>query len=267
MKTRIIAGLVALPLLIFILLANPEIFTVAVVILSIIGLLEFYKCTGVAQSKLLVITGVIATIYMFAKEYFWLTLYGAELPIILLVLFLLVLAGHKKINITHAALALFGVFYVAGLFLYAVKIKLYYLGTLYIWLVVLGAFMTDTFAYFTGVFLGKHKLCPEISPKKTVEGAVGGIIGCGLSFIVYGIILEKCFGLDISYVKIFLLGMVASVVSMIGDLSVSIIKRHFHIKDYGNLIPGHGGILDRCDSLIMVAPVVYYFIILFGIIK
>lgn len=267
MKTRIIAGLVALPVLIFILLAGPEIFTVAVAVLSLIGLWEFYKCTGIAQSKLLVATGIIATIYMFAKEYFWLTLYGAELPILLLVLFVLVLAGHKKINVTHAALTVFGVMYVAGLFLYAVKIKMYYLGTFYIWLVVLGAFMTDTFAYFSGVFLGKHKLCPEISPKKTVEGAIGGIIGCGLSFIVYGIILQKYFGLDISYVKIFVLGMVASVVSMIGDLSASIIKRHFGIKDYGNLIPGHGGILDRCDSLIMVAPVVYYFVVLIGIIK
>jgi len=267
MKTRIIAGLVALPVLIFILLANPEIFTVAVAIISLIGLLEFYKCTGVANSKLLVAAGIIATVFMFVREYFWLTLYGAELPLFVIILFLLVLTGHKKINITHAALALFGVFYVAGLFLYAVKIKMYYLGGLYIWLVVLGAFMTDTFAYFTGVFLGKHKLCPEISPKKTVEGAIGGIVGCGLSFIVYGIILEKCFNLDVNYVNIFILGMIASVVSMIGDLSASIIKRHFGIKDYGNLIPGHGGILDRCDSLIMVAPVVYYFIILIGIIK
>ena len=129
----------------------------------------------------------------------------------------------------------------------------------------IGAFATDTFAYFTGVFFGKYKLCPEISPKKTIEGSVGGTVGCIALLMTYGLLLEKTFMVDVSYTKLAVLGVIVSPVSQIGDLTASIIKRKFGIKDYGNLFPGHGGILDRLDSVIAVAPLVYIYLNIVGI--
>ena len=124
--------------------------------------------------------------------------------------------------------------------------------------------MTDTYAYIGGMLIGKNKLT-SISPKKTIEGAVGGLLGGGLSFILFGYIINTFFsqflnGMSISYPLIFLLGILVSVVSQIGDLVASSIKRQHEIKDFGNLFPGHGGMLDRCDSIILVAPMVFLFL-------
>ena len=122
-----------------------------------------------------------------------------------------------------------------------------------IWLVFLSAFGTDIMAYFTGMAIGKHKLCPNLSPKKSVEGAVGGVVGsivfCGLfGWLVIPDMLTECL----------IIGALGSVVAQLGDLSASAFKRQMGIKDYGNLIPGHGGILDRFDSVMFTAPLVYY---------
>ena len=126
-----------------------------------------------------------------------------------------------------------------------------------IWLVLLSAFCTDIFAYFTGFFLGRHKLCPNLSPKKTIEGAVGGTIGsvicCGLfGYFVVPMIWLHCV----------MIGFIGAILSQCGDLTASAYKRKMGIKDYGNLIPGHGGILDRFDSVLFTAPVVYYYIVI-----
>jgi phosphatidate cytidylyltransferase len=126
-----------------------------------------------------------------------------------------------------------------------------------VWHIFLTAFGTDIMAYFTGYAIGKHKLCPKISPKKTIEGSIGGILGsvllCGLFgyFVIPGLLLH-CI----------IIGVLGGVVSQFGDLTASIFKRKMGIKDYGNLIPGHGGILDRFDSVLFTAPMVYYYIML-----
>ncbi|MBR3599207.1 MAG: phosphatidate cytidylyltransferase, partial [Lachnospiraceae bacterium] len=126
---------------------------------------------------------------------------------------------------------------------------------LLVWLIFLTAFGTDIMAYFSGYAFGKHKLCPKISPKKTIEGSIGGILGsvilCGLfGYIVMPRLLVHCL----------IIGILGGVVSQFGDLTASIFKRKMGIKDYGNLIPGHGGILDRFDSVLFTAPMVYYYI-------
>ncbi len=128
-------------------------------------------------------------------------------------------------------------------------------NTPYVWLVYFMAFGTDTFAYFAGVLFGKHKLCPTISPKKTVEGAVGGILGCVIITMIFFFFLD----INISF-KIIFFSIFVSIFSMFGDLVASKIKREYNIKDYGNFLRGHGGILDRFDSVLFVAPLVYYFI-------
>ncbi|MBE6685652.1 MAG: CDP-archaeol synthase [Ruminococcaceae bacterium] len=124
-------------------------------------------------------------------------------------------------------------------------------------LVFISAWISDTGAYFTGVLFGKHKLIPDVSPKKTVEGAVGGLFFCVLAFLLYGFILGKYFDRSPDYIILGIMGFFLSLVSMCGDLIASLIKRQFKVKDYGNLIPGHGGIMDRFDSTIATSSVLF----------
>ncbi len=132
-------------------------------------------------------------------------------------------------------------------------------GHLLIWLVFVISALTDTMAYFVGMKLGKRRLAPAISPKKSVEGALGGLVG-GIGFsLIFGIILAKAFHVQLPLWHYGLVGAVGSIFGQFGDLSASLIKRKFNKKDYGNLIPGHGGILDRIDSILFVIPVVYLY--------
>ncbi len=132
-------------------------------------------------------------------------------------------------------------------------------GVFLILFLLFSACFTDTFAYFTGSFLGKHKLCPKISPKKTIEGAIGGVLGCILAdVILYAVYDNLIFANPVhNYLAIVLISIVLSVVGMCGDLTASLIKRNYGIKDFGNLIPGHGGIMDRFDSILFVCAAFY----------
>lgn len=120
------------------------------------------------------------------------------------------------------------------------------------------SWMTDTFAYFTGMLIGKHKLIPSVSPKKTVEGAVGGTVFAVALTLLYGFIAGKINGAEPQYLSIAIISTVTSVLSQCGDLIMSLIKRKYGIKDYGKVFPGHGGVLDRFDSIVMTAPVIYF---------
>lgn len=117
-------------------------------------------------------------------------------------------------------------------------------------------------AYFAGTFLGKHKLCPEISPKKTVEGFIGGLLSNGVIFVVINLIYVVFFveGYKVNYVNTFILGLICAVLGTIGDLTASLIKRQCDIKDYGNIMPGHGGLMDRFDSVLFVVPFIYVYL-------
>ncbi|MPN43894.1 Phosphatidate cytidylyltransferase [bioreactor metagenome] len=154
----------------------------------------------------------------------------------------------------------FGFFYVCFLISHIYLIREYTYGKFFVWLVFICAFGCDTGAYFSGMLFGKRKLIPELSPKKTVEGAVGGVITATVVAVVYGICIERYFKLENVNTTILCLitGIAGSVLSQIGDLAASSVKRFVNLKDYGNLIPGHGGILDRFDSVLLTAPVVYY---------
>lgn len=132
-------------------------------------------------------------------------------------------------------------------------------GVCYVILCLAGAWLGDSGAYFVGTFFGKHKLCPEISPKKTVEGAVGGVITVGLVFAVYAFFYRMVMGyrgipFEVNYLYLVLMGFGCGVLGIVGDLSASLIKRQFGIKDFGNIMPGHGGLMDRFDSVLFVAP-------------
>ncbi len=136
-------------------------------------------------------------------------------------------------------------------------------GMFYVLLAVFAAWAADMGAFFAGTFFGKHKLCPKISPKKTVEGAVGGLVANVAAALLCGLFFSRVYHLgqvEVQYLPLFLIGFFGAFVSMLGDLSFSLIKRSCHIKDFGQVIPGHGGILDRFDSVIFTAPFVYLLI-------
>lgn len=167
-------------------------------------------------------------------------------------------------TLVDVSLSIFSILYIP--FLLSFTLSTFYvegIGTYLIWFALFGACLSDAFAYFIGVKFGKHKLCPTISPKKTIEGAVGAIVGTALVFLLYAFILNKYYAFDIQYWQILLFGIVSSIFAQIGDLVASSIKRFVDEKDFGSCIPGHGGILDRIDSILFVAPVIYYGVLMF----
>ncbi len=266
MKTRIISAFTCAPLLVVALLQPFDwIWGIIVLAASLIGLYEFFKATDLLKSKPLTILGYITAVYFIAGD-FMVFPFGIPFTLwFLAVLFILMLIFNQKINVGMISLTLLGVLYIPYLLSYVIGVRQMNGGEFYIWLIVICAFLTDTFAYFTGVFIGKHKLCPKLSPKKTIEGAIGGTVGCGLFCMLFGVIMNRVFNQDINFLSLFVLGLFGAVAAQLGDLTASAIKRQYGIKDYGSLIPGHGGILDRIDSVIFVAPVVYTYLLYIGI--
>ena len=166
--------------------------------------------------------------------------------------------ANKSVNVADAGLLIGASFYIIAAFTSIVYIHDYIPYGNYIYLLTfICAWVTDIFAYFTGMLLGKHKLIPTVSPKKTVEGAIGGVVFCMLATVLFGFIIEKFFNThgvtSANYLVLIVAGIFASVVSQTGDLIMSVIKRHYGIKDYGKLFPGHGGVLDRFDSVLAVS--------------
>lgn len=167
---------------------------------------------------------------------------------------------YPKFHIKNIAVCLLAVLYAGLLVSYIYQIRCMAFGNWFVWLVLIGASGSDTFAYLTGMLIGKHHFS-ELSPKKTIEGCIGGVLGAALLALVYSLFIPdgavRLIGVN-AHVLFLCIGIVCSVVSQVGDLAASAIKRNYGIKDYSNLIPGHGGILDRFDSILFVAPIVYY---------
>ena len=187
-----------------------------------------------------------------------LTIILGGLLLFLLYSFALAVLSRGKRNVTDLCTAAISSIYVIAGFSAIVFLFDFHEGGKYIYLLTfIGAWVTDTFAYFTGRFLGKHKLIPEVSPKKTVEGAIGGILFCTLAFVgfalIYNAFLRGEGGQIIPWWLMAIVGVLTSIVSQFGDLAMSVIKRHYGIKDFGNIFPGHGGMLDRFDSVVAVS--------------
>ncbi len=270
LKQRVLTAAIGLPLIVLLLFCPTPVVIGMVMAAALIGMYEFYGAVGLTQYKLLCGMGYLATVLIPLGAYFSLDTALALVYIYIVLLFVMMLGAHRKLTFQHLALLVMALIYIPYFLSHIIYIRRLELGNIYIWLVFLGAFMTDSCAYFTGKAIGGRKLCPNISPKKTVAGAIGGVVGCGLSFILFGVIVNLCFpsalgGSQLNLWLLFILGLIAAVVSEIGDLVASIIKRQYNIKDFGTLLPGHGGILDRCDSIILVAPTIFLFLLKIGI--
>lgn len=193
------------------------------------------------------------------------TLIAGMLPIFLMVaLFVIVLKKHAYIKATEVMYGFFGALLLPYFFLSLMRIFQMERGGLLVLMPLLAAWGSDTFALLFGILFGKHKLAPIISPKKTIEGAVGGIFGAVACLFIFTIIMHRTVGFELPYWAAVLIGVFGSVLGQVGDLSFSILKRQTEIKDYGTIFPGHGGVLDRFDSVIFVAPAIEWVLLAFG---
>lgn len=266
MLTRIITAIVAiavfLPVLWF---SETVVFAAVLALLSLVAVLEMLRCTGLLRKWAITVPTCVVAI-AFPLMTFWLTRGETEhyavltALVVLIYVFAVMTFSRGKLTLSEASVAFMSCLYVIAAFS-AMGLLRY--GTeqgAYIYLICfIGAWVTDTFAYFAGRFFGKHKLIPDVSPKKTVEGSVGGTLFCIGAMLLYGYIVSVVSdgAVTANYVMLGVSGLLVSVVSQVGDLLMSAIKRTYGVKDYGKLFPGHGGVLDRFDSVMAVALVLY----------
>lgn len=235
-----------------------------VLVLSIIGLWEFYRVFGIEWNLLGIIGYATGLVY-------WVILATDRLEFLfptLILGFMAIMVSYvlhfKRSETENAITAYFGLIYVTVLMSYLYRIRVEKDGEYLVWLVFLSSWGSDIFAYIFGSLLGKHKMAPNLSPKKSWEGAVGGVIGATGLGALYGLVLAQHFSnIGQPVFACALISGVAAVVSVFGDLLASAFKRSRDVKDYSHLIPGHGGILDRFDSTIFIAPAIFYLAQLF----
>lgn len=262
MKTRIVSALIMLPLMIVVYIGGYLLMGFCLLV-GIVGLIEFYNAFEKIEVKASKPFGMVALAALYIVNLAGLSQLGGDSQQgILLWIFFIVIGSllymfvpFEKRRPEDAFLTGFGILYV-GYFSFHIILIDQTAYFILVWLVFLTAFGTDIFAYFTGYLLGKHKLCPAISPKKTIEGAIGGVVGSVILTVAFVMIFQP----ELLLHSI-VIGVLASIISQFGDLTASIIKRKIGIKDFGNLIPGHGGVLDRVDSVLFTAPFIYYYII------
>ena len=254
--TSIIGIVIMVPIMWF---SNTYLFPAAIAFMSLFALHEIFSCLSISKKIYITLPAyLIGVLLPFAAKYF--VDFEKIAPIILCLLFIYLLylmfgavLLHKTYDIKAMAVGyIFVVYIIIGMTSIQV-LRNSQNGLLAVIPVFLSAWITDIFAYFTGKIFGKHKLCEAISPKKTVEGSIGGVIFCILSLIVYSIIFFKISSIE-TFIFISFVGVLLSASAQLGDLVMSLIKRQYGIKDFGKLFPGHGGVLDRFDSIIAVAP-------------
>ena len=259
---RLLSSLIGIPLAVVILITqNVYVVDVAITIIAMMCLYEFYKAFSI-KYKPVKWVGYLSTLIILGMHLFFESLLNVIILTIFISLLLLFLqVFKKKIDIIDVAVTMLGIFYITIFIMFIPLTEEINNGGLLIWYIFGATWGTDVFAYVIGKMFGKHKFT-DISPKKTIEGSLGGIFGSILVMIIMTYVFNTWCAMNISYFAIFGLAILLSIVSQIGDLIASSIKRYFNIKDFGNILPGHGGMLDRFDSVIFTAPLAYMLIAL-----
>ena len=261
LKTRLISAVVLIVLVLTALFFVPEL-GVAILVSGITYavMYELTKVFGLKEKKFLTFVNFIfATVFMVMGYVTSLKYIPFFAVLYIITLMSAAVLDNERVKFSDVTMSLFMTAYSVLLLMHITFIRNSDNGIALLFLTLLGTYITDTGAYFAGSFLGKHKLIEKVSPNKTVEGAVGGILASVLSFLIYGAVMTSA-GYDVNFLNLLILSVLCAVAAQLGDLSASAMKRSFQIKDFGNLIPGHGGVLDRVDSLMFVAPVLYHFI-------
>ena len=257
--TRLVSGIILVLLAILFVGKGGMLLFAVTAVISLIGLFEFYRVLGL-QRRSLAAVGYLTALSYYGILWFegerYLNLMIIACLMVLLTLYVMTFPEYRTEEITGAFL---GVCYVPVMLSFLYQTREMRDGVYLVWLIFLSSWGCDTCAYCTGMLLGRHKLAPVLSPKKSVEGAVGGVAGAAL----LGFLFAAVFGGHMKEVEnprmvCAAACAIAAVISQIGDLAASAIKRNHNVKDYGKLIPGHGGILDRFDSMIFTAPAIYF---------
>ncbi len=264
--TRLISGIVLLAIVILTGILGGPVFLSFVALISLLGVYEFYRMLHL-QRSILFYTGLGMCLVLDALLFFGKAGAADALPVLVLLIFMtLYVVSYPKLTAREVFASYTGWVYAAVLLSFLYRVRMAEGGEMLLWLVFIGAWGSDTCAYCAGRLFGKHKAFPELSPKKTLEGCIGGVVGTALIAGIYAACIRHwADASSVSVIQFGLIGMSASVISQVGDLAASAMKRNCNIKDYGKLIPGHGGILDRFDSIIFTAPLVYYLVRLFTV--
>ena len=266
MKMRVISAAVFIPILLILLMVAPTIITSIVWgLLLAIAVYELLYCTGlVREARLVVYAAVMAFAICMWSYYGSIQAYGLlGLLIFIGVLFGEMMMSHVKLTFDKICMCFFAGFLVPYLLSSLIRILIMSrVGRYMVLIPFIVAFTSDAGAYFAGRFFGQHKLAPVISQHKTIEGAIGGMIAAVVCMLIYGAILQFAFDFRVNFGYAIIYGLLGSIVGVLGDLCFSVVKRQTGIKDYGNLIPGHGGVLDRFDSMLMVGPLMEALLIL-----
>ena len=266
MRIRIFSGLAALAILLVITFANKELFAVTCFILALLAVNEFFdsfKKEGFNPMKIFGFLWCAAIpVIVFSKLGYFIIPDG----IVFLAFFAstALLFAFLVFNIEHTSsgdisTTVLGTSYIVIAFLSMAMIRALPDGALLIWIAFIGAWATDTFSYFFGVKLGRHKILPLVSPKKSLEGVIAGVLGCIIVMVIFVAINHNFFG-NLNIYLVVLLGSLCGLFSQLGDWAMSAFKRKSGVKDFGKFLPGHGGVLDRFDSILFICPLVYGFL-------
>ena len=264
---RITSGLLGFPLVVIVLIiGNVYVVDVALTIIAILAMDEYFNAISKIAKPVRWLGYLscvsIALIHVIPENYL-VTASILAIPVLLLISFIQVIVTEMKTSFKDIAYTLFGILYVVMLIMFFAKINGMENGNILIWYAIIAAWGTDIFAYFIGKHFGKHKFS-KISPNKSIEGCIAGTIGGIILMLAYTYIANTFWGMEYSYIAIGIIGLILSLIGQVGDFAASSIKRYVDIKDYSNLIPGHGGMLDRIDSLIFLAPFAYVLFVQLG---
>lgn len=255
--TRLRSGIILMIITITLMVIGGELLFYAIMLVSLIGLYELYRVVKM-ESSVPALIGYVSGICLDVslktdndRFVVWVLVFAMML---FMASYVITFPKYKAEQIT---MLFFGLCYVTVMLAFVFKVRFVSDGAKLVWLIFVGAWGSDTCAYCVGKLIGKHKMPSKLSPNKTIEGCVGGVIGAALIGFLYALAITSGKTAMI-WIAFPVIGAVSSVISQIGDLAASAIKRNYDIKDYGHLIPGHGGILDRFDSIIFTAPVVYF---------
>ena len=258
-RTRLLSGIVLVAAALVLIITGKTVLLAGLFVISVIGMYELYRIFHM-EKTLLGIAGYLAgAVYYLNLGFPFIPdreIFALGFLIVVMAVYVLKFPEYKA---DQGFAGFTGVFYVAVMLSCIYQTRMMAAGAYIVWLIFLCSWGSDTCAYCVGVLIGRHKMAPKLSPKKSIEGAVGGVLGAMLLTFLYGLIFQEQMHLTMKY--IFILSAISgagAVVSMIGDLAASAIKRNYDVKDYGTLIPGHGGILDRFDSVIFTAPIICY---------
>ena len=264
-KTRLLSGILLVIIALATIISGDYVLFFTLLAVSLIGMRELYRAMKVQDEKinLLAAAGYLGAVLYYLAVLLDFERYGVLAIIFGLVLLMFVYVfTYPTYEAGQVMPALFGIVYVAVMLSFIYLTRELPGGKFHVWLIFLCSWGCDTCAYCVGMLIGKHKMAPKLSPKKSVEGGIGGIAGAALIAVLYALAINHWGNAGVSVASFAMIGAAGGAISQIGDLAASAIKRNHDIKDYGKLIPGHGGILDRFDSIIFTAPIIFYLSVL-----